>query len=1825
MKRLARAIADRVTAHVRSHVENLQGDSGEFRAIFNGPPAKILAAVFQLLTIEGGIEAKRGDGNAVTIPVVLQVDHSSEGTRNPPIGQSGLCNAGHLLDLRNSPNCPIFVGLAPPGQHATLSQRSTRSDFGLLAQNNSGTARASDWWEDKFVQSLVAGALERHSWPTSGGRDDARGLVEHAVFSADEVDKHDVSRRGAWLVLARLWSISESNTPFGTRLSLACGYPPCEDGTLDRDGQIAVLRELSSRIEDAGFRPAIEKIKLQAKDDDEKAALDEVLIHLQGKCDALTALGRSTPYYYGPSIGDVIDQPPHWWQFLTVERWKRLLEEGNGNQTAIRMKCINSIISQTRGFVPVAESSVKIRITLPEAVPSPIELIVTRDCAGAGSHREWTVLIDSTADIEDESMPPHKAAARYTAKPKYPTAAATLKKGAIRVISLAAWEPGIIVCSRTAFKGTVPKTPRSTNAGVAFEASLSLNGQGRHYLDIYVKSGVQLSEFAEGSDQGGVIDKERTSSIAKVSDTKYGFEVEATSDNFYQFRICRPTEAKENVVRIYLAGDEVAAEECGSEFDRLIRLNRQRDGGRATTAVQVDRQLRCTDLQSWMLSEDKVGNSFYPLVFAGDYARDWRTRDWGSRKDTVFSRGKFLNDPRPSPEDMRPPEAFLQFRASIARRIRGDDQNGLVEAARLGEWLVADSVFAEEIEGYVRSYAEWLESAPDCAAWCDISIVTRFEADGTTLVQEPDAILVSPLHPIRLAWHCLAQRALFLAQQRYPCPAASILDPDCVPDALVLPLRTPAGGIKGQVFFSVECSSDYWGVLWNGNKLDRLSALVADPPFDQEFGVLVGGVSSGFSVAQVHRALDDVSEMLVAKPVLSVLVSSAAGQNNACNEGLISWCREHYSVEDQARPILKSLGVRLIQVLDERKPLARPEDAKISNLIEDTGNSVRWYGGADLSIRPDLGIIAQLETCSAGNAEVKIGSPLSFGGLIRSRIRQQIKGNAGAFLSETRMGLPRPASGDGLADRTMAAMVRLENLADARYGYVFAPSVPTIQAVLQKAEYAAISSSAVDPACFLGGWLEDTYLWDYDLPAYSSRAGDSNGYYLLSRIKEVDREALNSVLSLLPGCKDLPRPIMEQVILEVARRGIPTVRGLSGGDCGASGDLGLFVAARLLQDEFRATHDGPSLFPVWGEREGATQIVLIMPVDPFRSYLDDLTRAIKKNSNQRPDLIVAAINISDSQISCRLTPVEVKYRGSKEPFTATACLDALRQAMSLSELLSELSKRSDKPEMLLWKLAFQHLLISMLGFGFRVYSQQVAVLNRAEKWSEHHSRLVEAILAEELKLEIDQTGRLIVIDGSIQSAPRDADNDGFTETIVISHNDAASIVKGEGSGVYKIISERLKDWNVFPCKRKEPMLDSTEKSKGSGHAPAGVVPVVQLGKVSAEEKLPTPRSALTAELDTRGTGVDLFVGNTVDGFREDVRRLNLSDTNLNQLNIGVVGDLGTGKTQLLKSLIYQMSQSADANQGVKPRVLIFDYKKDYSSEDFVKAVGARVVKPQHLPLNLFDITGAGNAMAPWLDRFKFFSDVLDKIFSGVGPVQRGNLKTAVREAYAQCELLHRQPNIYDVHSKYKTILAGRADAVSSIIDDLVDMEIFSREPIGVTSFDEFLDGIVVISLDDLGQDDRTKNMLVAIMLNMFYEHMLRIPKRPYVGGDVQLRVIDSFLLVDEATNIMKYEFDVLKKILLQGREFGVGVILASQFLRHFKGGGTDYREPLLSWFIHKVPNVTPQELSALGLTGNTAPLAERVKSLARHEFLFKTFNVPGEIVCGVPFYKLVQQ
>ena len=103
------------------------------------------------------------------------------------------------------------------------------------------------------------------------------------------------------------------------------------------------------------------------------------------------------------------------------------------------------------------------------------------------------------------------------------------------------------------------------------------------------------------------------------------------------------------------------------------------------------------------------------------------------------------------------------------------------------------------------------------------------------------------------------------------------------------------------------------------------------------------------------------------------------------------------------------------------------------------------------------------------------------------------------------------------------------------------------------------------------------------------------------------------------------------------------------------------------------------------------------------------------------------------------------------------------------------------------------------------------------------------------------------------------------------------------------------------------------------------------------------------------------------------------------LNIGIVGSSGSGKTQTIKQILYNISTKTNAD-GSKPKALIIDYNGDFSSDnDFVKKTNARIVEPYELPLNIFSISdeiineGGKKLNKEKINKLTFLQDVLGTI------------------------------------------------------------------------------------------------------------------------------------------------------------------------------------------------------------------------------------------------------
>ncbi|MFN8517763.1 MAG: hypothetical protein U0841_35350 [Chloroflexia bacterium] len=157
-----------------------------------------------------------------------------------------------------------------------------------------------------------------------------------------------------------------------------------------------------------------------------------------------------------------------------------------------------------------------------------------------------------------------------------------------------------------------------------------------------------------------------------------------------------------------------------------------------------------------------------------------------------------------------------------------------------------------------------------------------------------------------------------------------------------------------------------------------------------------------------------------------------------------------------------------------------------------------------------------------------------------------------------------------------------------------------------------------------------------------------------------------------------------------------------------------------MQDAFRASPHRGGLLPIIKSDGDAHEIALVVPVDPFRGYLQDLARSLGHSSLQRPDILVFGISITPSRIVCR-PPIEVKYR--KVTLDGNGCREALAQARALSDLMTRLFAQGEGANLTLWKLAGQHFLLSMLDFGFRVYSQREELRSEPQTWAMIHQRM----------------------------------------------------------------------------------------------------------------------------------------------------------------------------------------------------------------------------------------------------------------------------------------------------------------------------------------------------------------------------------------------------------------------------------------------------------------------------------------------------------------------
>ena len=331
-------------------------------------------------------------------------------------------------------------------------------------------------------------------------------------------------------------------------------------------------------------------------------------------------------------------------------------------------------------------------------------------------------------------------------------------------------------------------------------------------------------------------------------------------------------------------------------------------------------------------------------------------------------------------------------------------------------------------------------------------------------------------------------------------------------------------------------------------------------------------------------------------------------------------------------------------------------------------------------------------------------------------------------------------------------------------------------------------------------------------------------------------------------------------------------------------------------------------------------------------------------------------------------------------------------------------------------------------------------------------------------------------------------------------------------------------------------------------------------------------------------------------------------------NTGIIGTMGTGKTQFTKSMITQIYRESKYNvDGKKVGILIFDYKGDYnkSKTDFIEATNANVYELYHLPFNPLSVIKAKNSkpMLP-LHTANSLKVTLAKAF-GLGIKQETLLRDLIMEAYEKRGIIKNKPDTWDnpaptlkdVYDIYVNREDLKEDSLYAAFSNLIDFEIFEPDSLETKSLFELIDGVNVIDLS--GYDPDIQNLVVAITLDLFYSQMQAYGHSGVKGN---LRQLNKMILVDEADNFLSKDFETLKKILKEGREFGVGTILSTQLLSHFSTGENKYSDYILTWVVHNVAEINPKDAKYIfnaQAKSDQEVICNKIKSLSKHYSLVK--------------------
>ena len=334
--------------------------------------------------------------------------------------------------------------------------------------------------------------------------------------------------------------------------------------------------------------------------------------------------------------------------------------------------------------------------------------------------------------------------------------------------------------------------------------------------------------------------------------------------------------------------------------------------------------------------------------------------------------------------------------------------------------------------------------------------------------------------------------------------------------------------------------------------------------------------------------------------------------------------------------------------------------------------------------------------------------------------------------------------------------------------------------------------------------------------------------------------------------------------------------------------------------------------------------------------------------------------------------------------------------------------------------------------------------------------------------------------------------------------------------------------------------------------------------------------------------LSFIIGNYEDGTDVEIKINDLRE--FDNRNIAIAGMAGSGKTQLMKDILYQISK----NSKNQLKFIFFDYKGEGNPEQlkaFLNATDCEfidIVKDGGIKFNPFSSISLDERERPF--SINAFVDTIATFVPGIGVVQKNNLKTILREllddkkgAYPTINELFKNLEEYYETNKIKP------DSLYSAIQNLTE-NLFNVKQEDVLKKSLYLN--LPPNLSDV-----LRQLLVFLLLRYFNTYFSSTNDVEPVDNIIPLRYV---IVIDEAHVYLKNKNarKALEELLRLLRSKGVVVVMLSQGVEDYRTKDFDFASQVKLPICLNVQNKDYKMIEAfLGTPNSKYKLETEIKKL----------------------------